>query len=160
MIPAAIVLVAVFGIVFLLTRSGTQTPPDQTQGQTGLAADPASQPVTPVGSPSGESERGIQPISVATPASNNPNANANTNAGRAREIPPTSVTGDFGANANENANTSGRGNKNTNQPRESPSPKSSPTPNVKIEAPPPPKPSPSSKLSPKTANTPASFPPS
>src|SRR6266850_2889833 len=42
--PAAIVLVAVFGVVFLLTRGTSQTPTNQTgaqaAGQNGLAADP------------------------------------------------------------------------------------------------------------------------
>src|SRR2546422_910511 len=53
MIPAAIVMVLVFGAVFLLTRGTGQTPSDQTNGQqqTGLTADPNSQPVEAVSPP-------------------------------------------------------------------------------------------------------------
>lgn len=139
MVPAAIVLVAVFGIVFLLTRSSGQTPPaNQTPGQTTLAADPNSQPVQPAGSPTGASEQNIQPVTVASPGVT-PNANAN----RAAEVPSTIVNGDFGAN----------GNRNTSQPRESPVPKSSP-PVEKDEPPPPPKASPSVKTVAKPAITP------
>jgi hypothetical protein len=139
-VPAAIVLVAVFGIVFLLTRSSGQTPPaNQMPGQTGLAADPNSQPVQPAGTPTGESERNIQPVTVASPT---PNA-------KATQVPTTVVTGDFGAN--DNQNTSGGANRNTNQPRESPAPK--PT-AEKDEPPPPPKPSPTVKTVAKPAASP------
>src|SRR6267142_4680083 len=136
MVPAAIVLVAVFGIVFLLTRSSGQTPPaNQTPGQTNLSADPNSQPVQPSGTPTGESERNIQSVTVASP-----NANANTN--RGTQVPSASVSGDFGAN----------GNRNTSQPRESPAPKASP-PVAKDAPPPPPKVSPTVKtvVKPETA---------
>lgn len=124
MVPAAIVLVAVFGIVFLLTRSSGQTPPaNQTPGQNNLAADPNSQPVQPSGTPTGEGEGNIQSVTVASPGVS-PNANANTN--RGSQVPSASVVGDFGAN----------GNRNTGQPRESPAPKASPA--VEKDAPPPP----------------------
>ena len=148
-VPAAIVLVAVFGIVFLLTRSSGQTPPaNQPPGQTGLAADPNSQPVQPAGTPTGDSELNIQPVTVASPVSS-PNANAN--ASRGSQVPSSSVTGDFGADGNDN--TGGRGNRNTNQPRESPAPKSSP-PVEKDVPPPPPKASPTVKTVVKPATTP------
>ena len=139
MVPAAIVLVTVFGIVFLLTRSSGQTPANQTPGQTNLAADPNSQPVQPSGTPTGEGERNIQPVSSASPGVS-PNANANTN--RGSEVPSASV-GDFGAN----------GNRNSGQPRESPAPKA--TPPVETDAPPPPpKASPTVKTVVKPAVTP------
>lgn len=135
MIPAAIVLVAVFGIVFLLTRSSGQTPPaNQLPGQTNLTADPNSQPVQPAGTPTGESERNIQPVTVASPS---PNATPNP---QGTQVPST-VTGDFGSNTN----------KNTSQPRESPAPKSSPQDDA---PPPPPKPSPTVKTVVKPAVTP------
>jgi len=140
MVPAAIVLVAVFGIVFLLTRSSGQTPPaNQRPGQTNLSADPNSQPVQPSGTPTGESERNIQSVTVASPGVS-PNANANTN--RGSQVPSSSVVGDFGAN----------GNRNTSQPRESPAPKASP-PVEKDAPPPPPKVSPAVKtvVKPETA---------
>lgn len=147
MIPAAIVLVAVFGIVFLLTRNSGQTPPaNQTPGQTTLAADPNSQPVQPAGTPTGESERNIQPVTGASPGVS-PNANAN--ASRGSQEPSTNTTGDFGANENNNTSTSG--NRNTSQPRETPAPKASPS--VEKEPPPPPKASPAVKTVVKPAAT-------
>ena len=148
MVPAVIVLVAVFGIVFLLTRGAGQTPPaNQTPAETGLVAAPNSQPVQPSGTPTGESERSIQTVSSPTP-SESPNANAN----RGSQVPANN-SGNFGANENEN--TSGRGNKNTTQPRESPAPKASPS-AEKAEPPPPPKPSPTLKTVAKPAASPQS----
>lgn len=139
MIPAAIVLVAVFGLVFILTRGTGQTTSNQgnTQGpaQPGLSADPNSQPVTPTGPPTGETERGIQ----AASASPSPRPSATL------ETVGTAVE-DLGTNSN----SSGRGNKNANQ-RESPTPKATP---AEDDPPPPPKPSPSAKAAPKPAATP------
>ena len=146
MIPAAIVLVAVFGVVFLLTRSTGQTPPPGQTNQSGLTADPNSQPVQPAGPATGASERDIQAQSASSPS-----ANANANANQKSQVTPTSETGDFGANANEN--TSGRGNKNANQPKEAPTPKPSPSVENKTE-PRPAKPSPSVKTLPKTTPSP------
>jgi len=152
MAPAAIVLVAVFGVVFLLTRGTIQTPTNQTQGptpgQTGLAADPNSQPVRATGTPTGESERGIQSTSSVSPSVSplKPNANANVDQG----LPPGTVPGNVGSNDNENS--SGLGTRNANQ-RESPTPKSSPS-AVKAEQPPPPRAVPSLSSSPKPTATP------
>lgn len=145
MVPAAIVLVAVFGVVFLLTRGTSQTPTNQTPGQTGLAADPNSQPVRATGTPTGESERGIQPTSTVSPGKPNANANANASQG----LPPSTVPENSGSNDNEN--TSGSNSKNANQ-GESPTPKSSPS-VVKAEQPPPPRAMPSLKPSPKPSAT-------
>jgi eukaryotic-like serine/threonine-protein kinase len=137
MAPAAIVLVAVFGIVFLLTRGTSQTPTNQTPGQAssqnGLVTDPNGQPVQPSGTPTGESERGIQPASSATPLGRNANANASQ----------TVVTGTSSGEFGTNDNSSVSGNKNANR-RESPTPKPSPS-AEKAEQPPPPKPMPSLK---------------
>jgi serine/threonine protein kinase len=146
--PSAIVLVVVFGIVFLLTRSAGQPQPKSTQGQTELAADPNSQPVQPGSPPNGASEHGIQPLGVASPAVGNLNANAN----QGSQLPPD-LLGNFGANANANDNTSVRGNKNSNQPRESPTPKPLPSASVKTETPPP-KPAPSAAVSKPSATPP------
>jgi hypothetical protein len=146
MVPAAVVLIAVFGIVFLLTRSTGQTPPSNLgTNQPGLVADPNSQPVQPMGPPTGEGEHSIQSQTSASPTPRNANANLNST-----ELPPAAVTGEFGAN--ENSNSSGR-NRNANQ-RESPTPKASPTVG-KEQAPPPPKPSPTVKSLPKSTVTPA-----
>jgi serine/threonine protein kinase len=150
MVPAAIVLVVVFGIVFLLTRGAGPTPPEQTNGQTpgqsGLASDPNGQPVQPTGTPTGESERGIQPASTASPLPLNANATPS-----ATQVAPSPVTGDFGTNSNDNA--SARGKSNANQ-RESPAPRPT-VPEDKSEPPPSPKPSPSARTLPKPTITPA-----
>jgi serine/threonine-protein kinase len=148
MAPAAIVLVAVFGIVFLLTRGTSQTPTNQSPGQAssqnGLVADPNSQPVQPTGTPTGEGERGIQPASSVSPLGRNANVSAEPT------VVPGTSSGDFGAN--DNANSSAPTNKNANR-RESPTPNSSP-PAKKAEEPPPPRPVPSLKPTPKATATP------
>ncbi len=149
MVSAAIVLVAVFGVVFLLTRGTGETPSNQTNaqapGQNGLAADPNGQPVTPTGPATGESERGIQPAATASPSTLNANATPS-----ATQVAPSTVTGDSGINVN--SNTSGLGNRNANQ-RESPTPKATPA-AAKSEPPPAPKPSPSARALPSPVTTP------
>ncbi len=143
--PAAIVLVAVFGIVFLLTRGTSQTPtnqsPGQVSGQNGLVADPNGQPVQATGTPTGESERGIQPVSSATPVGRNANANASTG----QAVVPGTSSGDFGSN--DNTDSSAPSNRNANR-RESPTPRASPS-AEKAEQPPPPRPVPSLKPTPR-----------
>ncbi|MEK6335250.1 MAG: serine/threonine-protein kinase [Acidobacteriota bacterium] len=137
LVPAAIVLVVVFGIVFLLTRgSSPSQPTNQLNANTSLVADPNSQPVQSTGAPTGDSERNIQPVTLASPGSS-PVA---TPSPQSTKVPST-VTGDFGADSN----------KNTSPPRETPAPKSSP---VDDAPPPPPKPSPSVKTVVKPAVTP------
>ncbi|HYW71461.1 MAG TPA: protein kinase [Pyrinomonadaceae bacterium] len=106
--PAAIVLVAVFALVFFLTRGSSQNQSANANvNLPGLVVDPNSQPVQPMGTPTGESERNIQPqpIVSATPQLVISNANlstANTNS-RTQETPAT-VVGDFGSNSNRNVN--------------------------------------------------------
>src|SRR5216684_2693271 len=152
MAPAGIALVVVFGVIFLLTRGTSQTPTNQpagqAQGQTGLVADPNGQPVQATGTPTGESERGIQPIPSVSPSSRNANANAS------QAVVPGTASGEFGSNDNANGSAPGNknGNKNANQ-RESPPPKPSPTVD-KSEPPTPPRPSPSARNTPKSAVTP------
>lgn len=151
MAPAAIVLVVVFGIVFLLTRGAGPTPSGQTNapGQSGLAADPNGQPVQPTGTPTGEGERGIQPTSTASPLTSNANATPS-----ATQLAPSTITGDFGANSNDNS--AARGKSSPNQ-RESPTPKPNAT--VDTSEPPPPKASPSAKTLPKPITIPTISPP-
>ncbi|HEU5238698.1 MAG TPA: protein kinase [Pyrinomonadaceae bacterium] len=135
LLPAAIALVAVFGVVFFLTRgSGQPQSPNANFGQPGLVPDPNSQPVQPLGTPTGESERNIQSLPSVTPT---PRPNANANVGE--QIPSTAVTGEFGSNSN----------RNTNQ-RESSTPKPSP----KEEEPPPPKSTPTVRVVPKSTPSP------
>jgi serine/threonine-protein kinase len=131
MIPAAIVLIAVFAVVFFLTRSGTN-PIDQTQSQPGLQADPNSQAVQPAGTPTGQTENDIRALTVSTP-SPSPSTRPTPSA---TEIPAT-VTGDFG---NENSNRSS--NRNSNRSAQ-------PTPESTEAPPPPPKPSPTIRTVPK-----------
>jgi len=107
--PAAIALVAVFVLVFFLTRgSGQDQAANANVNASGLQADPNSQPVQPIGTPTGESERNIQaqPMSTATPppviSEANANSSANVNA-RGQSTPGT-VIGNFGANSNRNTN--------------------------------------------------------
>jgi serine/threonine-protein kinase len=139
LVPAAIALVAVFGVVFLLTRgsSQTQSPNANVVTQPGLVADPNSQPVQPTGPATGESERNIQsqPSLSPTPRS----ANVNANAGE--QLPATTVNGNFGSNSN----------RNTNQ-RESPTPKASPK--EEDEPPPPPKATPTVRVGAKSTPSP------
>lgn len=138
LVPAAIALVAVFGVVFLLTRGSGQTQsPNANVTQPGLVPDPNSQPVQPTGPATGESERNIQsqPSLSPTPRS----ANVNANAGE--EVPATTVNGNFGSNSN----------RNTNQ-RESPTPK--PSPKEEDEPPPLPKATPTVRVAPKPTPSP------
>jgi serine/threonine-protein kinase len=113
MVPAAIVLVAVFALVFFLTRGAGQNPSANTNvNQTGMLADPNSQPVQTVGTPTGESEVNIQPQPLASPtirtvsanANENTNSNNNANANARVQSTPATVIGNFGANSNRNSN--------------------------------------------------------
>jgi hypothetical protein len=141
MIPAAIALVAVFGIVFLLTRGTGQTPgPNANANQPGLVADPNSQPVQSVGTPTGESERNIQSQPSSTPTPRVTSVNANVT----EQVPSTSVNGNFGSNSNRDASQ-----------RESPTPKPKASPKDEDE-PPPPKPTATVRVVPKATPSPES----
>jgi serine/threonine protein kinase len=137
LVPAAIALVAVFGVVFLLTRGSGQTQsPNANVTQPGLVADPNSQAVQPTGPATGESERNIQaqPSPSPTPRSGNVNAG--------EQVPATTVNGNFGSNSNRNTNR-----------RESPTPK--PSPKVEDEPPPLPKATPTvGRIVPKSTPSP------
>lgn len=138
LLPAAIVLVAVFGVVFLLTRGSSQTQlPNANVTQPGLVPDPNSQPVQPASPATGESERNIQSQPSLSPTPRSANVNANVG----QQVPATTVNGNFGANSN----------RNTNQ-RESPTPK--PSPKEEDEPPPPPKASPTVPVAPKSTPSP------
>jgi serine/threonine-protein kinase len=132
MVPALIVLIAVFAVVFFLTRS-SGGPIDQTQGQSGLEADPSSQPVQPAGTPTGQTENDVRAVTVATPT---PTPSTRPTPA-ATEVPAT-VIGDFGSNENSNRGT----NRNSNR-------SSSPTPDQNEPPPPPPRPSPTIRSVPK-----------
>jgi serine/threonine-protein kinase len=121
MVPAAIALVAVFAVVFFITRGAGQG--DATLGQP-LTADPNSQPVQESATPTGQTESDIHAVNVPSPT---PAASPTKDV---TQVPAT-VTGNFGANDNSN---SGQSNRNSNQSNEPPPPKSTPS----DEPPPPP----------------------
>ena len=113
MVPAAIALVAVFGLVFFLTRgSGQNQSANANVNQPGLVADPNSQPVQPAGAPTGESEANIspQPISSATPrlvtanANENANSTSSANANARGQSTPVTVIGNSSSNSNRISN--------------------------------------------------------
>lgn len=146
MIPAAIVLIAVFAVVFFLTRSNSSSPTDQTQSQPGLEADPNSQAVQPAGTPTGQSENNIQSVTVPSPS---PLATPTTRPTPGPTEVPATVTGNFGSNENSNRSS----NRNSNR-------SSQPTPQASDEAPPPPPPkaSPTIRTVPKGTPEPSSSP--
>lgn len=148
-IPSVIVLVVVFGVVFLLTRGAGQPQPKPTQWQPELAADPNSQPVQASSPPNGASERDMQSLPGASPAAS-VSANANVNPRQA----PIDVLGDYAANSNVNDNASGRA-RNSNQPSDSPTPKAKASLSVESKSEPqPPPPSPTPRTVPKPSATP------
>src|SRR3989440_5987137 len=80
MVPAAVVLVAVFAVVFFLTRGSGQTPgANANVTQPGLLPNPNSQPVQSMGTPTGENERNIQPQPLLSPTPRLASANTNSN---------------------------------------------------------------------------------
>jgi serine/threonine-protein kinase len=132
--PAAIALVAVFVLVFFLARgSGENQSVNANANGPGLLTDPNSQPVQSMGSPTGESERNIQPqpISSTTPlvVISNTNSSGSANANSREQSTPATVIGNFGSNSNRNANL---GDAPTPRPSprqlgEAPTPKATPT---------------------------------
>lgn len=144
-VPTVIVLVVVFGVVFLMTRGNSQTPASNANSNLpGVAPDPNSQPVQAVGTPTGDIERNIQSQPMATPTPRVAEVNANV----PEQSTPARVNGNFGANENSNSSNS---NRNSNQ-RESATPK--PRPTEEEPPPPPPKASPTVRVVPKTTATP------
>ena len=134
LVPAAVVLVAVFAVVFFLTRGSGQTPgPNANVSQTGLLPNPNSQPVQTMGTPTGESERNIQPQPLLSPTPRLASANTNTNSNVDQQATPATVIGNFGSNNNRNSNQG-------EAPTPKPSPKAKPE-----ETPPPPKATPTIK---------------
>ena len=109
--PAAIVLVAVFALVFFLTRgSGQNQAANANVNAPGLLVDPNSQPVQPMGTPTGDSEKNIQPQPIVSPtpvgviSNANLNSSANANANTREQSTPATVIGNFGSNSNRNSN--------------------------------------------------------
>jgi len=123
LIPSAIGLLVIFGVIYALTRNSQPT--NATPGTT-LAADPNSSPVEPAKPPTGASEAGIP----AGGTTSNANTNTNTSASPGPSESPSDIGG-VNLNANDNANE----NSNTKKPSNLPLP--SPTRSVDVEPPPP-----------------------
>ena len=155
MIPGLIVLVAVFGVVFFLTRGSSQTPGQNSNVNVtgpGLAQDPNSQPVQSAAPPTGESERDIRALPSVTPTPRIAGSDANANANATQRIPPATVIGNFGSNENGNSNRNSNRNRNTNQSAPA-------TPRISPEGePPPPKPSPTKRTVPRPVASPTGNP--
>jgi hypothetical protein len=119
LIPSAIGLLVIFGVIYAFTRSSQPT--NATTPGT-LAADPNSSPVEPAKPATGQSEAGL-------PAGGTTSQSANTNASASPEV--SENPNDVNLNANDNANE----NSNTKKPSNLPLP--SPTRSVDLELPPP-----------------------
>ena len=142
LIPAAIGLLVIFGVIYAFTRNSQLT--NATTPGT-LAADPNSSPVEPVKPPTGASESGIP----AGGTTNQSNTNANTSVSPEVSASPNDIGG---VNLNDNANE----NSNTKKPSNLPLP--SPTRSVDLELPPPSPPA--TKPAPKpTVSPPSGSPP-
>lgn len=113
-VPAAIALVVVFAVVFLLTRGSS---PGDATGQPALTADPNSTPVEPTGTPTGEGESDVRPIAAATPTPQS------TRPVESATPTPETVDPIF-----SNTNTNRRGNRNSNQPTATPESEEPPPP--------------------------------
>ena len=139
LIPAALALVVLFGVVWAFTRHSGTAPDANINQQPSLIADPNSQPVKPAQPPTGKGEEGIPAGGVITPTNVNTNVNAAVGPSPIEEITPVT-------NTNENANT------NSNSNRKAPAlPEPTRTVTPDTEPPPPP---PSETKSPATKPSP------
>jgi serine/threonine-protein kinase len=142
-VPAAVGLLVVFGVIWALTRNSGQ--PSTNQQAAPLVSDPNSQNVQPMQSPTGQGERG-----VSSNANGNRNSNANTTAegeqNRNAQAPTPSTE-----NSNSRRNEGGGEQRNDNakppreeRPEETPaeSPSESPTEEPAESDEPPPAPTP------------------
>jgi hypothetical protein len=103
LIPAAVALLVVFGMFYIFSQK-TSTPADANSNtnQSGLIADPNSQPVQAVSPPTGSSEAGI-PSGGNLNTNQNTNANANANANAS--VTPAEVIPTPAENTNSNTNS-------------------------------------------------------
>jgi serine/threonine-protein kinase len=136
LIPSAVALLVVFGIIYAFTRNSQPTPAAP-QGPS-LVADPNSQPVQPVQPATGKTEQGI-PTGGAT----NPSASPS-------QSPASSPSPEVSETADENANT----NANTNSNRKNPTLPNPSTRPVNVNEPPPPPPTPAATKEPAPKPTP------
>jgi eukaryotic-like serine/threonine-protein kinase len=119
-VPAAVGLLVVFGVIWALTRNSGQ--PTTNQQTAPLSVDPNSQNVQPMQSPTGQGERG---------AGSNANKNSNSNSANEGEQNRNSQTAPAAENSNGRRNEDAPKNDNTKPPREErpeDTPEDSPTP--------------------------------
>jgi eukaryotic-like serine/threonine-protein kinase len=122
-IPAAVGLLVIFGVIWALTRNSGQ--PTTNQQSAPLVVDPNSQNVQPMQSPTGQGERGVAPNPNANKSSNS-NATAEGEQNRNGQASPPGVE-----NGNARRNEGESRNANTKPPREErpeETPADSPTP--------------------------------
>jgi hypothetical protein len=132
-VPAAIGLLVVFGVIWALTRNSNQ--PTTNQPTAPLTVDPGGQPVQPMQSPTGQGERGIS----ASPTSNTtPNSNSTNGAGQNQTAQPSPSA----ENANSRHTENSQKNSNAKTPTEE-QPEETPANDNKEEGRPSPTPKPS-----------------
>lgn len=110
LIPSALALIAVFGVIYVFTRNSPASGTNTNQQTQTLAADPNSQPVQPAGTPTGKSEAGIPSGGAITPP-----ATVTASPAVSPEVSPEEVE-DFTPTVNENANANANSNSNRKAP--------------------------------------------
>ncbi|HEX8141564.1 MAG TPA: protein kinase [Pyrinomonadaceae bacterium] len=133
LIPAAVGLLVVFGVIWALTRNSNQ--PTTNQQTTPLSVDPNGQPVQPMQSPTGQAERGISSNNTSNQTQNS-NSTTGANQNQAAQPSPTAE----GANTRR-GDGSQRNNNAESQPEERPSESPDDSNNEEESATPTPKPS-------------------
>jgi eukaryotic-like serine/threonine-protein kinase len=108
-VPAAVGLLVVFGVIWALTRNPGQ--PTTNQQAAPLVVDPSSQNVQPMQSPTGQGERSATP-------STNKNANANTTAEGEQNRNAQPAQGAENSNSRRSEGGGEQRNENTKPPRE------------------------------------------
>ncbi|HEX8773066.1 MAG TPA: protein kinase [Pyrinomonadaceae bacterium] len=97
LIPAAVGLLVVFGVIWALTRNPGQ--PTTNQQNTPLSVDPSGQPVQPMQSPTGQGERGIAGSNTSNTTSNS----NSTNSGGGQTTEPTPAAANSNARRGDDA---------------------------------------------------------
>ncbi|HEY6188015.1 MAG TPA: protein kinase [Pyrinomonadaceae bacterium] len=152
LVPAAVGLLVVFGVIWALTRNSNQ--PATNQQNTPLAVDPSGQPVQPMQSPTGQGERGIGGGNNSNPTNNSNNTPAS--GGQTAEPSPAAGNSNAkrGDDAPKNNNAGGRpedrpeetpADNNNDGGRKSPTPEPSAETEESDEPPPAPTPKPKKK---------------
>lgn len=128
-IPAAVGLILIFGIIWALTRNPNQ--PTTNQQTAPLTVDPNSSPVQPMQSPTGQAEQGIA-NSGTTTTNTNLNSNSTTGKGQTSDTAPTgdnsnSVRNDNAQTRTEPTPTTANENRVEGHVLPKPTPEASPT---------------------------------